>query len=168
MIDLRLAKSMMENEEGMNHLWIRLLDDEKVKIQGYELYIQLPIGIYRSYNLNGFAENEQEHVVVDALDEDVVIEIFTQDAIQCGETTIIVHLCSANITISKEISFLLVKEDEMDTVEIDEQVIERIKALDNAAPSYDEGAFIEFIQPKILKKSANEFSHLEKQYRIDY
>lgn len=29
MLDLKLAKSRMENEEGMNHLWIQLFRDEK-------------------------------------------------------------------------------------------------------------------------------------------
>ncbi len=168
MLDLKLAKSKMENEEGMNHLWVQLFQDEKVQSQKAEIQIQLPKGIYRSNNLNGFVENEREHIVVDAFNQNVIIEIFTQDAIQCGEMTIVVSLLTAETTVSKEVSFQVVEEDEMDRVEIDEQVIERIKELSNAAPAYDAGASVVSIQPRILEKRDNKFSYLEKKYRIDY
>lgn len=168
MLDIKLAKSKMENEEGMNHLWVQLLKNEKVESQKSEIQIRLPKGIYRSHNLNGFVENEREHIVVDALDQDVIIEIFTQDAIQCGEITILVSLFTAETMVSKEISIQVVEEDEMDMVEIDEQVVERIKELSSAALPYDEGINIVSIQPRLLEERDNEFSYLEKKYRIDY
>ncbi|WP_373233115.1 hypothetical protein [Cohnella sp.] len=168
MLDLKLAKSKMENEEGMNHLWVQLYRDEEVESQQAEIQIRLPKGVYRSHNLNGFVENDREHIVVDAFDPDVIIEIFTQDAIPCGETTIVVSLWTAETTVSKEISILVVEEDEMDRVEIDEQVVERIKKLSNAASPYDAGTNIVSLQPRILGKRDNEYSHLEKKYRIDY
>lgn len=168
MLELKLAKSMMENEDGMNHLWIRLLSDEIVTVQAYELQIELPKGLYRSPNLNGFIENDLQHIVVDALNEAVILEIFTQNAIACGVKTITVHLYFSEATITQSISLLIVEEEEMDTVEIDEQVIERIKTLSSTVPPFDEEATIELIQPKIVKKKANEFSHLEKKYRVDY
>ncbi|MUT65696.1 hypothetical protein [Paenibacillus sp. NEAU-GSW1] len=166
MLDIKLAKSKMENEEGMNHLWIQLFRDEKSPKS--EIQIRLPNGIYRSNNLNGFVENERGHIVVDAFDRDVIIEIFTQDAIQCGEMTIAVSLLTADTSVSKEISIQVVEEDEMDSVEIDEQVVERIKELSNAAPTYDSETNIVSIQPRILEKRDNAYSHLEKNYRIDY
>ena len=79
MLDIKLAKSKKGNEEGMNHLWVQLFRDEKS--QNSEIQIRLPKGIYRSNNFNGLVENEREHIVVDAFDQDVIIEIFTQDAI---------------------------------------------------------------------------------------
>lgn len=168
MFDIKLAKSKMENEEGMNHLWVQFFQDKKVNSQKSEIQIRLPKGIYRSNNLNGFVENEREHIVIDAFTQDVIIEIFTQDAIECSEMTIVVSLLRAETTLSKEISIQVVEEDEMDMVEIDEQVVERIKELTNAAPPYDPGTSIVSIQPRILEKRDNEFSHLEKKYRIDY
>lgn len=168
MLDIKLAKSKMENEEGMNHLWVQFFRDEKGEPQKSEIQIRLPKGIYRSHNLNGFVENEQEHIVVDALYQDVIMEIFTQNSIQCGEMTIVVSLLTAETTVSKEISIQVVEEDEMDMVEIDEQVVERIKELSNATSPYDEGTNNVSIQPRILEKRDNEFSYLEKKYRIDY
>lgn len=153
MLDIKLAKSKMENEEGMNHLWIQLLHDEKAQSQKSEIQIQLPEGISRSNNLNGFVENERGHIVVNAPYQDVIVEIFTQDAIQCGEMTIVVSLLTPETTVSQEISI---------------QVVERVKELSNAAPPYDAGTDIISIQPRILEKRDNEFSYLEKKYRVDY
>lgn len=168
MLDIKLAKSKMENEEGMNHLWIQLFRDEKVESQKSEIQIRLPKGIYRSPNLNGYVENEREHIAVEARDQDVIVEIYTQDAIPCGEMTIAVSLLTAGTTISKEISIQVVEENEMDTVEMDAQVVERIKALSSDAPPHDAGTNIVSIQPRIREKRDNQFSHLEKKYRIDY
>ncbi|TVX91548.1 hypothetical protein [Cohnella terricola] len=168
MLDIKLAKSKMENEEGMNHLWIQLFRDGKVQSQKSEIQIRLPKGIYRSHNLNGLVENEREHIVVDAPDQDVIIEIYTQASIQCGEMTIVVSLLTAETTVSKEISIQVVEEDEMDMVEIDDQVVERIKELSHATPPCEEGTNFVSIQPRILEKRDNEFSYLEKKYRIDY
>ncbi|MCC3372399.1 hypothetical protein [Cohnella sp. REN36] len=168
MLDIKLAKSKMENEEGMNHLWVQLLQDEQVQSQKSEIQIRLPKGIYRSKNLNGLVENEREHIVVDVFNRDVIIEIFTQDAIQCGEMTIVVSLLTAETTVSKEISIQVVEEDEMEMVEIDEQVVERIKELSKVTLPYDAGTNMVSIQSRILEKRDNEFSHLEKKYRIDY
>jgi hypothetical protein len=45
-LDCRLAKTIMENEEGLNHLWIQFshdLFDYKV----LQIKVKLPDGIYR-------------------------------------------------------------------------------------------------------------------------
>lgn len=168
MLNLKLAKPMMENEEGMNHLWVQLFWDEKDEYQNFEIKIQLPTGIYRSQNLNGYMENERGNIVVNTLNQDVIVEVFTQETIECGEVTIVVSLITSETTISSEISLQLVEEDEMDIVEIDEQVVERIKVLSNEAPLQETETNIVSIHPRILQKRENEFSHLEKKYRVDY
>jgi len=169
MLEIKLAKSMMENEEGMNHLWIQIFRDEESVPQKTQMEIQLPNGIYRSCNLNGYTENDRKQILLDSKDKEVMIEIFTQDAIACGEVTICVTLLSREKTITREIPIRLVCEDEMDLVEIDEQVVERIKELGNAdnTPS-SEDTDIVFIQPRVLESRHNEFSYLEKKYRVDY
>ncbi len=167
MLDIRVAKSRMENEEGMNHLWIQLAPDAK-KTAKSEIRIRLPEGIYRTPNLNGYVENAREHIVVDSFDRDVIIELFTQEAIPCGKRSIEISLLTAGTTVSKEISIQIVQEDDMNMVEIDEQVVERVKELSNAGPACDMETTMVNIPPGILKKSENEYSYLEKKYRIDY
>ena len=73
MLNIQFAKSKMENEEGMNHLWIQVHQEDP--LQTSEIQIQLPEGIYRSKNLNGLVENDQGHIVTNALDQNIIIEI---------------------------------------------------------------------------------------------
>lgn len=127
MFEIQLAKSKMENEEGMNHLWIKLVQGEQW--QASEIQIQLPEGIYRSQNLNGLTENERGHIVVDAPDQDVLLEIYTQTAVPCGEMTIVVILHTAVTIMRRDITIQVVEEDEMHTAEMNEHVVERIKTL---------------------------------------
>ncbi|WP_281889989.1 hypothetical protein [Paenibacillus sp. YYML68] len=150
----------------MNHLWIQFMLDEKS--QQSEIQIQLPEGIYRSNNLNGLVENEREHIVVNACDREVFVEIFTRAAIECGEMTIVVSLWTVETTVTKEITIQIVEADEMDELEIDEQVIERIKELSNASPACDADSSRVTIQPRILETRDNKYSYLEREYRIDY
>lgn len=168
MLEIKLAKSMMENEEGMNHIWIQIFRNEESVPQITEMEIQLPNGIYRSCNLNGYAENGREQILLGSKDKEVMIEIFTQDAAACGEVIISVALLSREKTITREIPIRLVCEDEMDLVKIDEQVVERIKELGNAniTPSSKDTDTV-FIQPRVLRSKHNEFSYLEEKYRVD-
>lgn len=166
MLDIQFAKSKMENEEGMNHLWIQVHPEDP--LQTSEIQIQLPEGMYRSKNLNGLVENDQGHIVVEAPYPDVIIEFFTQDAVPFGEMTIVVSLLAAETTVHQDISIQVVPEEEMDTAEINEHVVERVKALSNTSPTNDDDddvSNIVYIQPKIMEQR---MSHLEKNYRIDY
>ena len=168
MLELRLAKSKMENEEGMNHLWIRLETGSLRPTQPSEMVIRLPEGLYRSYNLNGLKESGQEHIMLDAYTEDVMIELYTREAIPCGEATITVSVRTAGDTIEREIGLRIVEADEMDEAEIDEQVVERIKELSTFDPPPDTETDTGFRQPKTIEIKANEWSSLEREYRIDY
>ncbi|BFH61880.1 hypothetical protein [Paenibacillus azoreducens] len=164
--DIRLAKSMMEHEEGMNHLWIQISRDENAAAKPLELQIQLPDGIYRSVNLNGYAENEQKRVMLGPLDTEVLFEIYTEEAIKCGEAAIQVTVFSGEKVITQDISLQLVTEEEMDQVQIDEQVVERVKTLEtnsDTCNSCDKNWL-----PKVRIIQSHELSELEKRYRVDY
>ncbi|MFP4977518.1 hypothetical protein ACE6ED_19085 [Paenibacillus sp. CN-4] len=159
----------MENEEGMNHLWIHVLRDEGMKSQQCEIEIRLPQGLYRSYNLNELAENERGHILTDGSDQEVMIEIFTENPISCGERLIAVTLFySSGITVSKEVTVEVVEEAGMDGVELDERVVERVKAIRGSLPPTEERTGTVTILPQILERRDNKYSYLEKEYRIDY
>ncbi|MBB6695324.1 hypothetical protein H7B90_28400 [Cohnella xylanilytica] len=169
MLELKLAKSMMENEEGMNHLWVRVLREERAEPRKSEIRIRLPNGLYRSPNLNGLVENVRGNIAMDSFDQEVICEIFTQDPVECGDKTIVVTLLSNETTVSEEIRIRVVHEDDMDSVEIDEQVVERIKEISRAPiPPINEATNTIFLQPRVPVIRENKFSYLEKKYRIDY
>lgn len=152
---------------------IRLLRDEEELAQQAEIQLLLPDGIYRSRNLNGYAENERQHIVVGAPDQEVpdqevMVELYTENAIRCGEWTIAVNVWTAMSMISRELEMLVVGEEEMDAAELDDEVVECVKALRNAAPPADEGFRTVTIQPRRIEKRQHAFTDLEKKYRIDY
>lgn len=55
MIQVRYAKSAIENEEGMNHLWLQITPLGSV--QNARVQITLPAGLHRMRNLNGTDED---------------------------------------------------------------------------------------------------------------
>ncbi|XEC97347.1 hypothetical protein AB6A23_12795 [Paenibacillus tarimensis] len=160
----------MENEEGMNHLWIRIFPDEASGIHKAEMDIQLPAGVYRSPNLNGYPEKEANRILLDlSTDLEVWIELYTQGETPCGEETIAVTLYSGDSEYVKVVRIRLVNVDDMDSVEIDEQVIKRLKELGipHDIPHQKESEFV-IIEPKVLDMGSNKYAYLEKKYRVDY
>jgi hypothetical protein len=120
MFNVKLAKSIMENEEGMNHLWIQLFPD--VETKNAEIDVQLPDGIHRLHNLNGYVENESKHILLDLTkDKDVLIELFTQDPITYGTATIVITLIVGKNELIQKIPIYLVTDDEMEGLVVNQK-----------------------------------------------
>ncbi|NMF00851.1 hypothetical protein [Aneurinibacillus aneurinilyticus] len=169
MLDIKLAKSKMENEEGMNHLWIRIASFSSENLKHAQVTIRLPDNIYRLENLNGYFEDENGSILLGSVlhEQDIMIEIYTQDEVPCGESKITVSLSyrdnqDQTKEILRSIPLRLVTENEMDNVEIDEEVISRLKKRNE---SHIEEKFVEF--PLQTQYVSNELSSLEKKYRVD-
>ncbi|PFE69954.1 hypothetical protein CN316_13840 [Bacillus cereus] len=60
---IKLAKSMIENEEGTNHVLIEIPDS--LSYVSAEIAISLPSGVSRSKNENGFYEDEFGTIFID-------------------------------------------------------------------------------------------------------
>ncbi len=174
MINLRLAKSIMEREEGMNHLWIQLSPWDSSLHDKAKLRIALPDGLFRTPNLNRYEENDSIGILLDlSKDQDVLFELYTQSAVDCGKASIKVVLNykdnhNNRKALSQEVSIQFVNEDEMDSLEIDEQVIERVKEIashvaSSSAPHND----LVNIRPRIYEIRSNEYAYLEKKYRLE-
>lgn len=169
-LETRLAKSIMENEEGLNHLWI-LLSDDLFDYKELQLNVQLPEGVHRLPNLNGHAENES--IMPDlSKGQDVLLEIYTEDAIECGERIITVSLVYSDgrkqNEMSHNIPVTFVNDEEIEAVSIDEEVVDRLKELRNTSPRETlETTDCVNIRPNTVVKS-NKFSFLEEKYRVDY
>lgn len=154
----------------MNHLWIQFFPDDTTIAKNAEMHVQLPDGIYRSLNLNGYVENESKCILIDlSKDKDVLIEIFTYDAIACGKATIIVTLNIGQNELIKEIPIHLASDEEIDAYDINEQVIERLKELSNTAENLTqkEQEYF-FYKSRVIEPRNNKLSYLEKKYRVDY
>jgi len=81
MIKLAVAKSVMEKEEGMNHLCITF-ERSQVKVTNITIDIQLPEGLFKTTNLNGYRENRQGQIEVKHIDDEpLLIELSTEEAV---------------------------------------------------------------------------------------
>ena len=170
MLDIRLAKSRMENEEGLNHLWVLINPISSSTLKHATLTIHLPDQVHRLENLNGYFEDEEGSILLGSIcdEQNIFIEFYTQQEVPCEKTKIGVHLVyqdSQNQTkeMISSIPLHLVTENEMDDVKIDKDVITQLKKLNE---TITEKKYVE--TPIKTQYVSNQISQLEKRYRIDY
>lgn len=175
MIVARLAKQVMEHEEGMNHLWVRIELPRAGSITDVRLTVDLPEGVHRSPNLNGCPETDRGAILLgdSPEDHDVFLELYTEEAAACGRTELRIAMeykdGETEVRAVQSISLELKAEDDKEDWPIDEEVVDRVKALqcrlqDRAAEPARE--FV--ILPTIIRQRSGDFADWEKKYRIDY
>jgi hypothetical protein len=160
----------MENEEGLNHLWIQLIGSDLYGCKKVRMNVNMPDGLFRLPNLNGHSEDPAGKIEVTQSD-DILLEFYTKDQIACGEFIITVDISYTDggnqlSMMSIDIPVRIVTEDEMDAVLINDEVVNRLKQLKGNATSngLDEINVIGIHQFPVK----NEFSFLEQKYRVDY
>lgn len=170
MIELKLAKSAMEHEEGLNHLWLRFVDDAIAeKTDSVQVSFRLPEGVLRLHNLNGFPEDRDGAIRLEAplRGKDIVIEMYTLDTAPCGLWDVSAVLeyrdgVGALRKYEQTIPMALVSEGEMQDIVVDEEVVRRVTSM---RPSSSERWEFVRIPPMFLEHK--EMSSWEKKYRID-
>lgn len=174
-LNLRLAKSIMEREEGMNHLWIQLSPMDCSISDQAEVSIALPHGLYRMPNLNGYKEWDSNGILIHlSRDKDILLELYTQRAVDFDEACIMVTLRFKDAEnrwnkFSQMISVRFGAEEEIEkTLVLDQQVIKRVKELRNHAISEPHSDDFVIVRPRIYELTDNEYAYLEKKYRVDY
>ncbi|MFD1360693.1 hypothetical protein [Lentibacillus salinarum] len=129
MINVTLAKSKMIKEEGTNYLWIQIDTSFPFKID-----VQLPKGINRKLNLNGYPEGDHGTIYVNNFQQnDVLIELFTEPGVTANEGTIILTVTKETAyskTHIKAVPFKIANpEDPSDLVFTEPSFINRLKSL---------------------------------------
>jgi ATP-dependent Clp protease protease subunit len=173
MITVKIEKSVMENEEGINHVWIQFQQLPGTEhIGGVRVSLELPEGMHRLPNMNGYPENEFGAIEMGSpiKGSDVLIELYTEKAVpgDKGEISVIVDYRNdrgqlQRHTHSTTINFA--NEDGMNDLLIDEEVAGRVKQL--RSRSLDDEWEFTIIKPAAVSLS-RELSELEKKYRIEY
>lgn len=172
MIQVRYAKSAIENEEGMNHLWIQLAPLGPV--QNICVRISLPPGLHRTRNLNDALEDSSG--VISVLEPlaatELFFEIFTLEAIPCGQHSITVELSyqerAGSVTrISQLIPLMVVSEEDSGDIRTDEEVVRRIKELQLPPSGGEPKEYIEYTPAKLIRIDSSHMSEWEKKYRVE-
>lgn len=173
MIKTRFTKSVMENEEGMNHLWIQLLPinhAEDVRIE-----ITLASGVHRLNNLSGYDETDIQEIVIPnpSIENNIIVEIFTKNPVTVGEKTIIIAVTYSEkelpIRVEHDVLLRVVSEEEMDSLIVDEEAVSFIKdhLRQCHADEQHEYEFSDHSQTKVIRIESKPESEWEKKYRIE-
>lgn len=164
MMKTSIAKSIMENEEGMNHL---LIEIPPLDVLVAEVHIILPDGIFRTQNLTGYNEGGSGVISIDhhtKWSQHLLIELYTKQKLNFEQATLntvlILKAKDGTTQLKNAVVVTLADEENMEGLVIDENVIRFLKNLqakdENDTP-----------QPKIYK-TVNEYAYLEEKYRVDY
>lgn len=174
MIRCKFTKSVMENEEGMNHLWIRTVPPDGVERVGIRVVV--PAGFVLSPNLNGYPETEDGEIMIAdrCAVHDVVMELCTRKPVKEGEYAVV-----ASVTyygkegefsrMEQLVTLKLLPEEEIDDYGIDEEVLQQIKQLqERHAAKLKHKEPLVLLPAPFLTIDPNRLSELEKKYRVDY
>jgi hypothetical protein len=171
MIKVRHAKTALENEEGMNHLWIQIAPIGQV--ENVRIQISLPIGIHRNRSLNSVDEDITGEISIlnPRVANEVFIEIFTREPVTCGEKTINVALCYTDevgrcTRVEYFVPLMVVSEEQIDSINTDEEVVEKIKELRLQFEKNNVQEYNEYM-PMKLTRIEHHVSEWEKKYRIE-
>jgi len=132
-ITLRLAKSKLENEEGLNCLLVGWKPFGPAKTAS--LTVALPTGVKRVPNPDGFEEEADGRIVIRRPDlpDELPIEIYTEEAAPIGRYKIAIELvyvdgATARHAISAEIPLEIATEEDMVDLVVDKDIAAKIAA----------------------------------------
>ena len=177
-IEAMLAKSILEHEEGLNHLLIQigpLLEAEYAAIR-----LQLPEGVYLGEASGDCLRDDLGGYILQApgRTNELLVEIYTREAIQLG-------LVNLGITVAyedkhgREISDVLTvllniveaESAEAEEIRIDEEVVRKVKQAvwSQRSATHPSGNtdILDCTPAKQLTYDPHYRSELEKQYRIE-
>ncbi|MBY0009896.1 hypothetical protein [Paenibacillus typhae] len=136
MITARLAKSVLENEEGLNHLLIQIRPPEKSDHAVVRLV--MPEGIQAGEAYGEFEADGSGDMLLHSLDSmhELLVEIYTGEAILCGQVNlcIVVKYTDLQGNIESEqlaVQLMIAEADSAETEEpeLDDEVVNKVKAL---------------------------------------
>lgn len=178
-IEVRLAKSVLENEEGMNHLWVHLEPLGGVKQAVLEL--RLPEGIHWDGKAKGYPQDTRGRVIIEQpeMPNDLLMGIYTIQPIDCGSVSLSIHVSFIDHSGMEICNTLLVPLSIVDAegvdeekVEIDEEVVRRVKeqALTEPTSTHPDGSecgMLDCSLPKLIRYDPHYRSELEEKYRVE-
>ncbi|WP_054940924.1 hypothetical protein [Paenibacillus ihuae] len=178
MIKARFAKSAIENEEGLNHLWIQIGPLEAV--EHAEVGLQLPAGVYFGRACGGSLNKNSEGFTLlePARVNELLVEIYTRQPIDCGWESLGVtvtytnqHRCELSEVLTVSLSIVEAESAEAEEIHIDEEVVRKVKEAvwppgEGVPPSGNPG-FLDCTPAKQITYDPNYRSELEKQYRVE-
>jgi hypothetical protein len=174
MMKIRLAKSVLEHEEGMTHLWIQWAKPNR-RFLIAKIRIILPAGVHRLRNMNGWREDSAGDILIGDVSAaaDVFVEVFTREPVAPGEKSVIIELSfreeeGSFCRLEQHVPLTIVSEDDIEDAAIDEEVVEKWKELRQSIVESDNTHYFytDCTPAKVVWMDRKE-SEWEKKYRIE-
>lgn len=173
MITIRLAKSILEHEEGMNHMWVQIAPLGEV--EHATLQVLLPAGIHLANSISQhYTQDSSGRIIIDKpnLSHDILLEIYTLEPINCGELTITCVLAlidkgGESYSHSFAASITVTDDEEVGNIQIDEEVVRRVKEQGQYKGNDSKDSILDCTPAKIIRYDSHYCSELEKQYRVE-
>lgn len=175
-LEIRFAKSFLEHEEGMNHLWIRLAPLTGVKRA--EVRLQLPKGIYWTGAAGEYLMGADRQIILESLQSpsELLLEIYTLQPIGCGWTELIITVsCVEESGEEREYSLpvplMISNEEEAGLPLMDDEIVQKVKEHypHNTKHSNHHGnkELLDCTPGRQIRYDPYYQSELEKKYRVE-
>ncbi|WP_042203013.1 hypothetical protein [Paenibacillus camerounensis] len=180
MITARLAKSVLEHEEGLNHVLIQIIPPEGSEHAVVRFLLPEGISTGEAYGVSETDGSGNMLLYTLAGMNELLVEIYTGEAILCGEVSLGIvviftdlHGNEETVQLALPLRIAEAESAEAEEPELDEEVVNKVKAIaglkGETARHYSDGTgFIDCTPPR--KQTAFDphyRSELEKQYRVD-
>lgn len=177
--DIRWAKPLLEHEEGMNHLWVRIWPLAGKRTAWVQL--QLPEGIFLDDSACGYKTDERGRIAIEApaTEIELLFGIYTEKPVPCGGTAVVLKLDTQDNAGEEycecwEIPLQIVDavEAELLEPELDEEVVRKVKEQAARRPAETGGPDAEqerldCTPAKVIRYDASRRTELEKEYWVE-
>ncbi|MGN7760237.1 hypothetical protein [Paenibacillus sp. 22594] len=175
-LEIRFAKSFLEHEEGINHLWIRLAQLTGVKHA--EVRLQLPKGIYWTGDAGEYPVGADRQIILESLQSpsELLLEIYTLQPIGCGLTELIITVsCLEESGEEREhsltVPLMISDEEEAGQPAMDDEIVRKVKerfSRHTQHPDYHGNKELLDCTPgRLIRYDPHYQSELEKKYRVE-
>lgn len=180
MITARLAKSVLEHEEGLNHVLIQIIPPEGSEHAVVRFLLPEGISMGEAYGASETDGSGNMLLYTLASMNELLVEIYTGEAVFCGEVSLGVVVLYTDLHGNEETEQLALplriaeaESAEAEEPGLDEEVVNKVKALaglrGKTARNYSGGTGSVDCTPPCKQTAFDPHyrSELEKQYRVD-
>ncbi|MNO36522.1 hypothetical protein D3C76_265910 [compost metagenome] len=174
-VEFRFAKSFLEHEEGINHLWIKLEPLAGVKRAAVKL--QLPKGIFWTEDAGVYPIDADSQIILESAHSpsELLLEIYTLQPIGCGPAELIftvscVEAGGGERSESFAVPLLIVDEEVAEPPVIDYEIVQKVKERHwrNTFPfDHDNKEPLDCTPGRQIRYNPHFRSELEKQYSVE-
>ncbi|KWX77687.1 hypothetical protein AMQ84_11865 [Paenibacillus riograndensis] len=174
-VEFRFAKSYLEHEEGINHLWIKLEPLAGVKLAAVRL--QLPKGIFWTEDAGVYPIDADSQIRLESSNPptELLLEMYTLQPVSPGLAELIFTVsCIAAGGVERSEAFavplMIAAEEEAEPPFMDNEIVQKVKERrwkNNHPSDHGNKEPLDCTPGRLIRYDPHFRSELEKQYSIE-